>query len=94
MFSGISSQCSACHAGKEPHGGQFSKTGEPQKDCSRCHIPVSWANVTFDHSHTRFVPNGPHQDLACVKCHKEQSTTDGKVVRMYRDTPTDCLKCH
>lgn len=94
VFSGISARCSGCHTEKEPHGGQFGEKGSEQKDCSSCHAPKTWNDVTFDHSKTRFALNGVHRDLSCSKCHKEQKAADGRIVRLYRDTPADCLKCH
>ena len=94
VFSGISMQCAGCHADKEPHGGQFNISENESKDCSSCHTPGAWNALSFDHSRTRFTLSGAHRSLSCAKCHKEQSDSDGKIVRLYRDTPFDCLNCH
>ena len=93
VFSGISNECSRCHAEKEPHGGQFSGTGQEHEDCSSCHSPTAWKAVIFDHSRTRFVLDGTHSDLNCAKCHKNREI-NGKIVRVYKDTPYECLNCH
>jgi hypothetical protein len=94
VFSGVSFQCSGCHTAEEPHGGQFSTPGDGQRDCSSCHSQQSWAAVTFNHNHTPFALSGAHRGIDCVKCHKTQTETNGKSVRSYRGTPTDCLGCH
>jgi len=32
--------------------------------------------------------------VACVKCHKSEAQPDGKFIRVYRGTPTNCVQCH
>lgn len=93
VFSGVSNECSRCHQEKEPHGGQFSSPGQEHRDCSSCHSPTTWNAVIFDHSRTRFALNGAHDGLSCAKCHKDREV-NGKIVRVYKDTPFDCLNCH
>jgi predicted CxxxxCH...CXXCH cytochrome family protein len=94
VFSGTPTQCSGCHNEKDAHGGQFNSLESPQKDCSYCHIPVGWNGSDFDHDRARFTLSAVHRKVECAKCHKEQKEVNGKMVRAYRDTPTDCLKCH
>ena len=91
LFSRGSVQCSLCHAEEEPHGGQFSAAGT--EDCSSCHTPKAWSARSFDHYQARFTLNGAHRQVDCANCHK-QNEVNGKLVRLYRGTPTDCLKCH
>jgi len=93
-FSRASSQCSRCHTANDAHGGQFSAPGNGKRDCSHCHIPTAWKAGGFSHDRAGFVPNSAHRNVACEKCHKEQKVSNGKVVRIYRDTPVECLKCH
>ncbi len=93
-FSRASAQCSRCHAANDVHGGQFSAPGDGKRDCSQCHIPAAWKGGGFNHDTTRFVMNSAHRNLACVRCHKEQKEVNGRVMRTYRGTPFDCLKCH
>ncbi len=94
IFSRASTQCSRCHAGKDAHGGQFTSAGERQEDCASCHTPTVWNAGSFDHDKARFVLNLAHRKVPCAKCHKEQREVNGKLVRLYRDTPAECLKCH
>jgi hypothetical protein len=92
LFSGVSVQCYLCHT-EEPHGGQFSTAGTQHEDCSSCHTPKAWSARIFDHNQTRFTLSGAHREIACADCHKQQEV-NGKLIRLYRGTPTECLKCH
>ncbi len=94
QFSRRSAQCSGCHAEKDPHGGQFSSPANRQRDCSSCHTAAAWKAGGFDHDTARFALNKVHRNVTCTKCHKEQKEANGKMYRVYRDTPVDCLKCH
>jgi hypothetical protein len=94
VFSSASTQCSGCHIEKDAHGGQFSAPGKGQKDCSSCHIPAAWNAGGFKHDKSGFALTGVHRQLPCAQCHKDQKQVNGKIVRVYRDTPNDCLKCH
>ncbi len=96
IFSGTSAQCSGCHSARNPHGTQFSDPANRGKDCSSCHSPSSWSAASggIYHDATGFALNGAHRKLACARCHKEQKEANGRMIRVYRDTPTDCLKCH
>jgi hypothetical protein len=94
VFSGTTMQCSKCHVGMNPHGGQFSSPANRQKDCSSCHIPKAWNAGGFDHDSSGFILSSAHSKATCVKCHKEQKDESGGIVRVYRNTPADCLKCH
>jgi hypothetical protein len=94
VFSETSSQCLRCHIEKDPHGGQFNSPGGRQEDCSSCHVSAGWNAGGFNHERARFTLDVAHRKVTCAKCHKEQKNAEGKMIRMYRDTPTDCLKCH
>lgn len=78
-YVGTPTTCLACHASDDRHGGQF------EQDCSACHRPTRWADVTFDHSRTAFSLVGSHLQAACSTCH-----AGGK----YVGTPTSCVDCH
>jgi hypothetical protein len=93
-FSRTSVQCSKCHLPMDPHGGQFSSPANRRKDCSFCHIPEAWNAGGFDHDSVDFALSGAHRKAVCTKCHKEQKDESGSIVRVYRSTPADCLKCH
>ncbi len=61
------------------------KAGFP-KDCSTCHVAVTWKGAQFDHaSMTKFQLTGAHLRVDCATCH-----TGG----VYAGTRTDCYGCH
>jgi hypothetical protein len=93
-FAKTPNQCSGCHIEKDAHGGQFINSVSLVEDCFYCHTPAAWKIGDFDHDKTRFALNRAHNQVDCAKCHKDQNEVNGKMVRMYRDTPRDCLKCH
>ena len=73
------SDCYACHAKDDQHGGQFGN------DCKTCHTPQSWSQVTFDHSRAAFQLTGAHIQVNCLSCH-----SGGK----FKGTPQNCYACH
>jgi len=91
LFSKTPNQCFGCH--RDVHGGQF-MGGGPREDCSACHVLPRWSATDFNHDQTRFPIDRAHRNVGCVQCHKEQKETDGKTIRIYRGTPTECTKCH
>lgn len=93
-FSKMPSECAACHREKDAHGGQFSSPAERARDCSSCHVPAGWDGAAFQHDSARFALDVAHRNVECVKCHKEQRNVNGKMVRVYRGTPIECLSCH
>ncbi len=94
VFSNTSTECIACHREKDAHGGQFSGPGDLREDCSHCHTPAGWKIADFDHDRTRFALSVVHRKLECAQCHKEQTELNGRMVRRFRGTPSDCVKCH
>ncbi len=91
-FGDTPTRCSGCHSEKDAHAHQFQ--GGPEEDCANCHVPVKWNGESFSHDKARFVLNRVHINLECAKCHKEQRELAGKKIRVYRDTPAECIKCH
>jgi len=80
VFKGTPSNCYACHAARDAHGGQFGT------DCGSCHNPSGWQNVTFNHNKdTAFQLRDSHTNVACGACH---------VNNVFKGTPTDCYGCH
>jgi hypothetical protein len=75
----IPQNCVSCHAGRDNHNGQYGQ------DCGYCHSPVSWAQVTFDHSQTAFQLTGTHTTVSCTACHQGGS---------FQGTPQNCANCH
>ena len=92
-FADTSKRCSACHAAKDPHAGQFDSSAR-QEDCSNCHVTARWSGNDFDHDRARFALDVAHRRVACEKCHKQQREVAGKTVRLYRGTAPECVQCH
>ena len=78
-YVGTPTSCLSCHASDDEHNGQFGQ------DCSSCHRPTRWSEVTFDHNRSAFPLVGAHLDIACDSCH-----AGGR----YVGTPTSCVNCH
>ncbi len=87
-------ECSRCHSAKDAHDGQFSSSGEGRRDCSSCHTTAGWGAGGFNHDTTGFALNSAHRTAPCAKCHKGAREVNGRIIRAYRNTPRDCLKCH
>lgn len=71
--------CLGCHNADDPHSGSFGA------DCSTCHTPQDWEDITFDHSQTDFPLAGKHAIVQCQECHQTERLTA---------TPQDCFGCH
>jgi hypothetical protein len=84
-------QCFECH--EDIHGGQFMSSGS-EKDCSSCHSITKWNAGSFDHSKTSFPLDGAHDKVRCARCHRDQMEREGRQIRLYRGTPTQCSGCH
>lgn len=94
VFSEVNVQCSMCHSEKDPHGGQFASPEARRKDCSSCHVMNDWKILGFDHDKISFNMSGAHRTVTCSTCHTQVIETSGRVVRVYRGTPVECLGCH
>jgi len=86
IFSGLSTECAACHvkdfqqAKVPPHNASF------PRQCDQCHSMDSWKGAKFDHAAiTKFALSGAHARLECRSCH-----TGGQ----FSGTPADCFSCH
>jgi hypothetical protein len=84
-------QCFECH--EDIHGGQFMTSGR-EEDCSSCHSISKWSAGSFDHRKTAFPLDGAHEKVRCAQCHTQIVEKDGKQVRLYRGTTTQCSGCH
>jgi hypothetical protein len=54
-------------------------------DCERCHSEKNWKKLAFDHDKTEYKLLGRHNDVKCVKCHRDDK---------YKKTPRLCNSCH
>ena len=89
-FAGLATNCIGCH--KDNHVKQFEINGIT--DCGRCHTSDSYKTAPkFDHSKTKFVLDGKHVNVACIKCHKEV-TEQGVTYVLYKTNKTKCEDCH
>ncbi len=79
VYKGTPMDCYSCHSGNDEHNGQFGK------DCSACHTPSNWDDVTFDHNKTNFPLSGQHSQIACQECHKNGQ---------FKGTSASCVSCH
>jgi hypothetical protein len=84
-FLGLRKECTGCH--EDHHRGQLGN------DCTRCHTQDAWKPPSgFDHTRTRFVLTGAHQNVACRKCHGPKP---GEAAARYRDLAfSGCQSCH
>ena len=61
QYKGTPTNCYACHASDDAHGGQYGT------NCGTCHNPSGWTPAHFDH--TGFPLTGAHKGLPCTDCH-------------------------
>ncbi len=90
-FASATGACGACHQRADVHAGQF-RIGR-EEDCSVCHSSSSWKPSGFSHERTRFALDVAHRNVECQKCHKSRDE-NGKLVRIFRLTPLECVQCH
>ena len=93
VFANTPKNCAACHAAQDAHGGQF-QHGTPPEDCAACHVAEKWSANIFNHDRARYPLDVAHRRVDCEKCHKGQTQVGAKLVRAYRGTPLECIKCH
>ncbi|PIV80653.1 hypothetical protein COW53_08565 [bacterium CG17_big_fil_post_rev_8_21_14_2_50_64_8] len=77
--------CQSCHL--DDYNGTTDPNHAAEQfslDCSRCHDPVAWYPVNFDHNQTSFALTGAHGALDCLQCHASG----------YTGTATNCDACH
>jgi Na+-translocating ferredoxin:NAD+ oxidoreductase RnfG subunit len=56
---------------------------------------LKWLPATgFDHAKTAFPLDGAHKNVRCVLCHTANLRVNGRQVVQYKETPTECAKCH
>jgi len=105
QYTGLSfAACTGCH--QDPHHGAFAQR------CEACHDNEVWKRVrmsnSFDHGATKFPLAGKHQDVPCLKCHKDSNfktpvahercldchQDPHKAQFLHRDDHGDCASCH
>lgn len=88
-FEGISTECTSCH--ENIHGKQFEKSGVT--DCKKCHGFEKWDRSNFNHNNAAFKLDGAHNNVACNKCHQEE-TIEGIRNIVYKTGKLACIDCH
>jgi hypothetical protein len=88
---------SGCHltTWQQTNNPVHSAAGAPfaAANCSTCHNPTLWTNVTFNHAATGWALTGSHQMapagkvVACTDCHVGNNYT-------FTNANTDCYGCH
>ena len=76
---GTPTDCFSCHQQADQHNGKFGT------DCSACHIPTGWKDVTFDHNLSKFPLTGAHATTECGNCHKDNT---------FKGLSPACVACH
>jgi hypothetical protein len=93
-FLGLSQACTSCHA--DPHKKQLNP-------CVACHVLTAWRPAPkFDHARARFPLTGKHVQVACAKCHKDQTfrgVAFAKCTDCHKDPHAgrfgpSCERCH
>ena len=83
QIKGTPTRCYDCHWIRRQDDPYQTRLGV---DCERCHRPVSWTAVRFDHGAVAGVPlSAVHRTLGCDGCHKTRTFQPGQVT---------CYGCH
>ena len=91
-FRDIGSQCIDCHT--DIHEGYITESFYPDKACTSCHSTESWAEISFDHSLTKWELTGEHTTTDCRACHIELSQ-NGKILgQNFINLEQECSSCH
>lgn len=75
--------CFGCHERDDKHEGRYGG------DCKKCHTPLGWASLIFNHDKdTKYKLIGRHKQVTCDQCHPAK-------VNAYKvKTKDDCYSCH
>lgn len=74
--------CIECHAA-EYKGARHHQSERPTT-CAVCHAQTRWHPTHVDHP---WPLDGAHEKAKCFSCHEGEPAH-------YRDTPTECVRCH
>ena len=75
------SACFSCHSLNDVHQGRYGQ------ECDRCHAPMGWKEIAFDHDRdTDFPLVGTHRKVTCDACHSGDFKDDTR--------GRDCFDCH
>jgi hypothetical protein len=86
-YLGLNTACLSCHA--DYHQNTMSPT------CTNCHNPYEFKPATlFSHSKTRFILNGQHQQVVCIKCHPVITKNGAQFQQFAGIQYQVCASCH
>jgi len=91
-FTNLGTRCIDCHV--DVHEGGLDEKYYPQKSCNQCHLPETWAQVTFDHRQTDFELSGKHESIQCVACHRSENDVATKGNILFTGLHQECSACH
>lgn len=91
-FRNIGSKCADCHS--DIHQGFLAEKYYPQQACEQCHVPDTWAAITFDHRQTGYELQGRHEQTACISCHVPDAESKEFKVIPFAGQTTTCMECH
>ncbi|MCG8420260.1 MAG: hypothetical protein MJE77_20200 [Proteobacteria bacterium] len=72
--------CFGCHPEPEVHKGQYGTI------CEGCHTTASWLDIRALHDVGDFALKGSHDNIPCVRCHKDNRPLAG--------SGNLCINCH
>lgn len=92
-FRDLGSACVDCH--EDVHKNYISESFYPDQNCTECHVNDSWAEVTFDHSLTKWPLTGKHKDIECRACHFVENIDNKSVTtQKFINLESNCVSCH
>ncbi|MCB1061177.1 MAG: cytochrome C [Calditrichaeota bacterium] len=92
-MSPLAQECGLCHA--DPHEGQFTREKQDSTSCKKCHSPVDWKQLLFDHNRdASWALDGAHANVACTLCHLSETGADGAAFIRYKPVSSACANCH
>lgn len=92
LYRPMDTACRLCHA--DVHQGQFVENNGSATACSKCHTPVAWAELLFDHDRdASFKLTGAHEAVPCGDCHKPETRGQVTFIR-YKPIDSRCASCH
>jgi len=86
-FLGLKTNCLSCHT--DYHQSTLSS------NCTICHNPNAFKPASkFNHANAKYQLNGKHKNVACIKCHKQESKNGIKFIKYNGLQYRSCINCH
>jgi hypothetical protein len=91
-FRNIGNTCVECHDNN--HKDFINEKYYPDKRCENCHLPESWADVSFDHTLTNWPLEGGHSEVQCRVCHYTYDSDGAYIGQTFNGLNKRCEGCH